>query len=171
MPRSYRRTFRIGQSRDIHAALTIFEKDLNKIKIGQSVNISLPNLVGKSYPAKIILISRTLDENRAAMVHCHFEKEDHSLTPGIFLNAAIEVAETNALSVPNEAILRFENRFFVFISKNENHFELVEIKQGVADKDFTQINAVEAGIDLSNQNIVVKNAYTLLGKMKNTEEE
>jgi membrane fusion protein, heavy metal efflux system len=163
--------FELVNPDDIHAALTIFEKDLQKIKIGQMVNVTVPNLPNESHPAKIILIGRTLNEQRAAMVHCHFVKEDHSLTPGMFLNADIETMETNALSVPNEAVLRFENRFFVFIARDATHFELVEIQQGVSDKTYTQIAALDENMDLSNQNIVVKNAYALLGKMKNSEEE
>ena len=163
--------FELVNPNDIHAALTVFEKDLPKLRIGQPVNITSPNLSGQTYIAKIIFIGRTLDEQRAALVHCHFAREDYRLSPGMFLNADIETTETNALTVPNDAVIRFENRFFVFIAKDTHSFEIVEVQPGVMDKDFTQITATDASIDLATQNIVVKNAYALLGKMKNTAED
>lgn len=163
--------FELVNPDDIHAELTIFEKDLPKIRIGQTVNVTVPNVPGQTYPAKIILIGRTLDETRTAKVHCHFVREDHRLSPGMFLNADIETVETNALSVPNDAVMRFENRFFVFVARDAHNFEIVEVQPGVMDKDFTQITATDAGTDFTAMNIVVKNAYALLGKMKNTADE
>ncbi len=163
--------FELVNPDDIHAELTIFEKDLPKVRIGQMVNVTVPNLPGKIHPAKIILIGRTLDDTRSAKVHCHFVHEDHHLTPGMFLTADIETTETNVLSVPNDAVIRFENRFFVFIAKDAHNYEIVEVQPGVADQEFTQVTAVDTAMDLTAQNIVVKNAYALLGKMKNTADE
>ncbi len=162
--------FELVNPNDIHAALTVFEKDLPKLRIGQPVSITSPNMPGQTYPAKIIFIGHTLDEQRSTLVHAHFAKEDRRLSPGMFLNGDIETTETNALAVPNDAVIRFENRFFVFIVRDKNNFEVVEVQPGIADEGFTQITATDATMDLAAQNIVVKNAYALLGKMKNTAE-
>lgn len=162
--------FELVNTTDIHAALTIFEKDLPSIRLGQEVKITVPNQPEKQYRAKIILIGRTLDEHRAAEIHCHFEQTSADFAPGMFLSAEIETTISQALSVPNEAIVRFEDKFFVFTAKDAFTFELQEVQIGVTDGSFSQITPVEK-IDLATQKIVVKNAYTLLAKMKNTEEE
>lgn len=162
--------FELVNTTDIHAALTIFEKDLPNIHIGQMVKITVPNQPDKQYMAKIILIGRTLDEHRAAEIHCHFEQTSANFTPGMFLSAEIETNISQALSVPNEAIVRFENKFFVFTAKDAFTFEMQEVHVGVADATFSQISPVE-NIDLATKKIVIKNAYTVLAKMKNTEEE
>lgn len=163
--------FELINPNDIHAALTVFEKDLSKLSIGQAVSIVAPNLPGQTYPAKIIFIGRSLDEQGATLVHCNFAREDRRLSPGMFLNASIETTQHNAMVVPNDAVIRFENRFFIFIAKNKNNFELVEVQPGTTDEDFTQITPVATTIDLTTADIVVKNAYALLGKMKNTADE
>lgn len=163
--------FELVNPNDIHAELTVFEKDLPKIRIGQPVVITIPNLSDQTYTAKVALIGRTLDETRAARIHCHFDREDRRLSPGMFVNADIETTETNALSVPNDAVIRFENRYFVFVDKGSQKFEIVEVQLGVADKEFTQITPMDTTLDLAVQNIVIKNAYTILGKMKNTADE
>lgn len=163
--------FELVNPDDIHASLTVFERDLPKISIGQRVKISAPNLPGLTFSAKIILISRTLDEQRAALVHCHFDRDDHRLVPGMFLNADIETTETNALTVPEDAVLRFENRFFVFEAlPGGRHFEMLEVKTGASEGGFLQIMSVD-GADLTAKNLVLTNSYALLGKLKNTEAE
>lgn len=162
--------FELVDPDDIHAELTVFEKDLPKISIGQSVKISVPSLPNEAHNAKIILIGRTLDEARSSKIHCHFDKQDHSLSPGMFLTAEIQTANAEAFSIENEAIIRFENRFFVFVSNDAHHFDIIEVQLGAANNTFTQITPTNRGIQLTQQNIVVKNAYTLLQKMKNTAE-
>jgi membrane fusion protein, heavy metal efflux system len=169
--------FQLVNTDDIHANLTVFEKDIPKVRIGQKLTVTVPSFPNKTYLAEIILIGRDLNENRAVEVHCHFENEDHKLSPGMFLSANIETAETNALVVPNDAVVRFENKFFIFIEKEHGVFDMIEVALGVTDKMFSQINPlpIESGqvsiLDISTQKIVVQGAYAILSKMKNTAEE
>jgi membrane fusion protein, heavy metal efflux system len=169
--------FQLVNTDDIHANLTVFEKDIPKVKIGQKLRVTVPSLPNKSYAAEIILIGRDLNENRAVEVHCHFENEDHKLSPGMFLSAEVETTETNALTVPNDAVVRFENKYFIFIEKEHGVFDMTEVALGVTDKMFSQITPlpIESGqvsiSDMSTQKIVTQGAYTILSKMKNTAEE
>lgn len=162
--------FQLVNTDDIHASLMIFEKDIPKIRIGQNVTISVPSLPSKTYGAEIILIGRDLNENRAVEVHCHFKNEDHKLSPGMFLAADIETQESNALTVPNDAVVRFENKNFIFIEKAKGEFEMVEVEIGISDKMYSQIHPLSIS-SLSGVAIVTQGAYTILSKMKNTAEE
>ena len=162
--------FQLVNTDDIHANLTVFEKDIPKLKIGQKLTVTVPSLPNKNYAAEIILIGRDLNESRAVEVHCHFENEDHKLSPGMFLSADIQITETNALTVPNDAIVRFENKQFIFIEKEKGIFEMQEVELGVIDKMYSQIHPLSIS-DISKQNIVTQGAYSILSKMKNTAEE
>jgi membrane fusion protein, heavy metal efflux system len=162
--------FQLVNTDDIHANLTVFEKDIPKLKIGQKLRVTVPSIPNKNYAAEIILIGRDLNENRAVEVHCHFENEDHKLSPGMFLSADIETTETNALTVPNDAVVRFENKYFIFIEKEHGVFDMIEVALGVTDKMFSQINPLSIS-DISSQKIVTQGAYAILSKMKNTAEE
>ena len=55
----------------------------------------------------------------------------------------------------------------MFIEKENKQFEMVEIQLGVVQDKYAEING---NVDLSNKNIVTKGAYSLLMKMKNSEE-
>ncbi|MBI1783264.1 MAG: efflux RND transporter periplasmic adaptor subunit, partial [Sphingobacteriales bacterium] len=160
--------FELVNPNDIHAAITVFEKDINQLKIGQKVIISLVDKPETKYNASIILISKSLDENRSAIIHCHFEKEDHSLLPGMFLNAAIEITNNNATAVMDEAVVRYANKFYVFEEKAKNQFEMKEVETGVNHEGFTEI---KNGSLLLNKRIAIKNAYAILSQMKNKSEE
>lgn len=162
--------FQLVNTDDIHANLTVFERDIAKLKIGQKVKISLPNAPEKTYFAEIILIGRDLNEHRAVEVHCHFVPNEPKLAPGMFLSADIETTETDALTVPTDAVVRFENKQFCFIEKSEGKYEMREVEIGVSDKNFLQIRPLSMEGFLTEK-IVVKGAYTLLSKMKNTAEE
>jgi membrane fusion protein, heavy metal efflux system len=169
--------FQLVNTDDIHANLTVFEKDIPKLKIGQKLRVTVPSLPNKNYAAEIILIGRDLNENRAVEVHCHFENENHKLSPGMFLSAEVETTETNALTIPNDAVVRFENKYFIFIEKEHGVFDMMEVALGVTDKMFSQITPlpIESGqvriSDISTQKIVIQGAYAILSKMKNTAEE
>lgn len=160
--------FELVNPEDIHLNLTVFEKDVARLSEGQKVMAYTNDKPGEKHEAEIILISRSLDENRAAEVHCHFEQYDKTLLPGMFMNADISVKSQNALAVPEEAVVRWQNEYYVFLSKGNNIFDMVKVKAGVADKGWIEISG--ENITETTQ-LVVKNAYSLLMKMKNSAEE
>ena len=162
--------FQLVNTNDIHANLTVFEKDIPKLKIGQKLTVTVPSLPNKNYAAEIILIGRDLNESRAVEVHCHFNNYDHKLSPGMFLSADIQTTETNILTVPNDAIVRFENKQFIFIEKEKGVFEMEEVELGVMDKMYSQVHPLSIS-DISKQNIVTQGAYSILSKLKNRAEE
>ena len=86
----------------------------------------------------------------------------------MFMNADIEVKSSLASTLPEEAIVSFENKHYAFVANGKLEFEMMEIKTGGSENGFTEVLSDK---DLSGLNFVVKGAYTLLMKMKNTEEE
>ncbi len=50
---------------DIHAALTVFEKDMPKIKVDQLVKVSIRWRTGKEYDCEVILVTHNVDINRS----------------------------------------------------------------------------------------------------------
>jgi membrane fusion protein, heavy metal efflux system len=160
--------FELVNPEDIHLALTIFEKDLDKLFIGQKLLAYTNNNTEKKYPCTIILISKNLSADRSAEVHCHFEQYDKTLLPGMFMNADVEVESNKAIVLPDEAIVRFENKQYVFAAKDKNVYEIKEVQVGNSENGFTEITIAGA---TTATNFVVKGAYTLLMKMKNSSDE
>ncbi|MEX8547163.1 MAG: efflux RND transporter periplasmic adaptor subunit [Mucilaginibacter sp.] len=158
---------------DIHAALTVFEQDISKIKIGNKVKITLPSIPGQTFPGKIILIGRMLDSSRSVMVHCHFLKTDPRLLPNMFLQASIETKPQNTMAVPDGALINFGGKPFIFAAKpqpkNAMLFSMIPVEIGIQENGWNEIRLKKP--ELANQLFVLKGAFSILSAMKNTGEE
>lgn len=162
--------FELINPSDIHLNLKVFEKDLDKLSIGQKLLAFNNNQSDKKYPCEIILVGQDLSEDRSADVHCHFEAYDKTLLPGMYMNAEVEIMMKNVASINEDAIVSYEGKDYIFISNTKNDFELVEIKKGSSENNYTEINSV-GGKDLTNSLIVTKGSYSLLMQLKNKSEE
>jgi cobalt-zinc-cadmium efflux system membrane fusion protein len=160
--------FELVNPSDLHLALTVFEKDLPFIQIGQKIKAHLVNNPEKIYEAEVILVSKNVDNNRSALVHCHFEKANHDLLPGMFLNAEIEITNSAAIMVVDDAIVRFGDKQYVFIKQSTTQFILTEVKTGSSANGKTEISSVN--VNLAQVELVTKNAYAILMKLKNKSE-
>lgn len=162
--------FELVNPSDIHLTLTIFEKDLYKISIGQKIFAYNNTNPEKKYICEIILIGKDVTAERTIQVQSHFEQYDKSLIPGMYMNAEVEVATNNAFVIPNEGLVRFEGKQFVFIQTENTKFEMQEVTTQNNENGYTQITFADS-TEMRNKTFVTKGAYTLLMKMKNTEEE
>ena len=160
--------FEIVNPTDIHLSLTVFEKDINKLAIGQTALAYTNTNPEKKYPCKIILIGKDFTENRSTEIRCRFINSDKALLPGMYMNAEIELKSQQSNVVPSDAIVNFENKNYVFITNGNKQFEMKEVNIGNTENGFTEIISNE---ELKEATIVVKGAYAILMKMKNIEEE
>ncbi|MBC7747827.1 MAG: efflux RND transporter periplasmic adaptor subunit [Methylotenera sp.] len=159
--------FEIVNPSDIHLALTVFEKDINKMAIGQSVIAFNNTNPEKKYHCEIILIGKDFSEDRSTEMHCHFAKYDKTLLPGMYMNAEIQLKSQQSNVLPSEAIVNYENKNYIFIEKGKKLFEMREVTTGTSENEYVEIVSNE---NLKDVNIVIKGSYSLLMKMKNLEE-
>ena len=160
--------FELIDPSSIHLNLKIFEKDLNKLAIGQKLIAYSNSDPSKKYDAEINLISRDLSPERLAEVHCHFENPDKSLAAGMYMNAEIQLKNDRKLAIPEEAIVSFESTDYVFVRKNTNSFEMTPVKTGTIENGYVEVINAESFI---GKQLVTKGAYTLLMTLKNKSEE
>jgi len=158
--------FEIVNLSDIHLALTVFEKDINKLAIGQSVLAYTNTDPEKKHPCKIALIGKDFSDDRSTLIHCHFTNYDKALLPGMYMNAEIEVKSQLSNVLPSDAIVSYENKNYVFVATANKQFEMKEVTAGNAENGFTEI----LSDDLNKAIIVINGAYALLMKIKNLEE-
>lgn len=158
--------FELVNPTDIHLALNIYEKDIDQLSVGQKVITYTNTAPDKKYSASIILISKNISADNTIEVHCHFDHYDKELIPGMYMNADIEAHTSNGSVLPNDAVVRFENKNYIFEMKGKNIFEMKEVKVGNSENGFTEI----LQNDLANKKLVTKGAYNLLMSLKNVEE-
>ncbi|AFD05582.1 efflux RND transporter periplasmic adaptor subunit [Solitalea canadensis] len=167
--------FKIVDTEHLHAELTIYEKDMPKLKIGQKVRVYLSN-DKKERVAKVHLIGREVSNDRTITVHCHLDEEDISLIPGTFLSGIVETGASKVASLPDEAIVQNGESKVIFVSEGSRKegnevvqlFKAVEVTTGVSDGGFTEI-IVPEGMN-KKASVVLKGAFDILSKMNSGEE-
>ena len=160
--------FELINPSDFHLNLKVFEKDIDKLSIGQKLVAYSNNYPDKKYDCEIILISRDISSERTVDVHSHFEKYDKTLLPGMYMNADVKVKTNNASSISEDAVVNFEGSNYVFVAKDKHQFQMIKIETGTKENGFIEVKNNDV---FTNKQIVIKGAYTLLMKLKNKSEE
>lgn len=158
--------FELVNPEDIHLNLTVFEKDIMHLAIGQKVLAYTNSEPGKKYECEIILIGKDIAGDRHIEVHCHFMSYDKSLIPGMYMNADIQVAGKKAGVLPEDAVVHFDGKDYVFIEAAKGDYALTPVETGM--REHSEVEIV-TGLP-QDARIVTKGAYTLLMIMKNKEE-
>ena len=159
--------FELVNPADIHLNLKVFEKDIPHLYINQEVISFTNHQPDKKYNGKIILLGKNISDDHTIEVHCHFNTYDKTLIPGTYMNADIELNNHEVFSLPDEAIVFFENKNYIFIQVDTEKHKMVEVVTGIKENSFTEILD---GAKFLSDKIVIKGAYALLMALKNNEE-
>jgi cobalt-zinc-cadmium efflux system membrane fusion protein len=160
--------FEIISTDDLHLALTVFEKDIPLLRVAQEVFAFTNEQPQIRHRCRILLIGREIAENRSIEVHCHFDQEAVRLLPGTYMNAEVMVKNQQANVLPEEAILQYSNRKYVFVQIDSLHYSMREVQTGITENGYTVVSG--AGITPADQ-VVIKGSYTLLMMLKNKQED
>ncbi|CAA9197751.1 efflux RND transporter periplasmic adaptor subunit [Flavobacterium sp. NPDC079362] len=169
--------FKIADTGNLHAELTVFEKDIPKLQIGQKVRFTLANET-KERTATVALIGREISTERTVQIHCKLDQNDRTLLPGMYLKALVESGTSQVPAVVSKAIVEFEGNKYIFVADglikdkhgNVNRFKLMNVKTGISELNYTEVLFDEQS-DYKSLKVVTNGAYDLLSKMKNSGEE
>ncbi len=154
---------------DIHAAITIYEKDIASFKVGMKGTVTLTNDPTKKYPVTILAVSQNINEDKTGLLHCHFDQIPKNVLPGMFLTADLFIESNEAVLIPIDAVQRFQGKDYIFIQNAINEFDAIEIQIAQTNNEFVSVSNADAR-DWIGKSLVVKNAFSLLGKWMNKSE-
>jgi cobalt-zinc-cadmium efflux system membrane fusion protein len=122
--------FTIADLSEVWIVCDVYENDLGEVHVGDPAEIQLNAYAGKSYHGRVVDISRVLDPNtRSAKVRIVLPNADGSLRPGMF---AIAIFRSRKLSqrlvVPSTAIMRLQDKDWVFRRDGTNTFRRLEVQ-------------------------------------------
>lgn len=121
----------------LHLELQIFEKDLPKVKEGQKIIFNLQDDPSKKYEAEVHLVGKSIEpQKRTISVHGDLvsEGEKSLFNPGMYLESEIQTAVETLASLPQEAVVNIEDKYFVLLLESEGPegylFRKQEVKAG-----------------------------------------
>ncbi|MEQ9290027.1 MAG: efflux RND transporter periplasmic adaptor subunit [Cyclobacteriaceae bacterium] len=117
------KVFEIVDNDKIHADLMVFEKDMDKIRIGQKIYFSTTGVPDKELEAKIFAISPAFEQNpKAVHVHANIITKNTKLLPGMYIKGKIIANNIETEVLPEHAIITEEGKAYIFVKKEgEEH--------------------------------------------------
>jgi Cu(I)/Ag(I) efflux system membrane fusion protein len=147
--------FRIVDHQVVWVLVDIAERDLERVAIGQTVDVRPRAFAHRAFSGKVALIYPHLNaQTRTARVRIELANPEGLLRPDMYVDAEINTGNpAPVLSVPDSAVLDTGSRQAVFIDKGQGRFEprdvklgprgggYVEIREGVADGEPVVVSA------------------------------
>ena len=148
----------------IHADLFVFEKDLNKVKVGQSVRLRSLSSSDNNVYATIFSIDPGVDpERKAIRVHARFrDKPLGTLVNGAYTEGLISLSNGAAsTALPADAVVREGDNHFIFILEkqldNQLNFRKVRVAVSPAQDGYLLVEPSE--LLPADAKVVKKGAY------------
>ena len=140
--------FRIINMDRVKVVISVIEKDLPKIKTGQTAEVKVDAYPDKSFSGKVSLVSPVIDRlTRSASIEITLSNPGHLLKPGMYAQVSIITEKTReAILIPSYSILEKEDQKIVFVVRGQKAFsksietgdfgsDSIEVKQGLAAGD------------------------------------
>ena len=124
--------FTVADISQVWVQAEVYEKDLGRIRLGQSAFITVDTYPDEEFKGRVAYISDVLDpQTRTARVRCELPNPGLRLKLDMF--ASVRVPTTfskRALAVPISALQQVEESNVLFIQKSPTSFELRPVKSG-----------------------------------------
>lgn len=156
--------FDIVDNRFLHLDLTLFEKDIAKVKIGNKIMFTDVNDVSHTHRATIFSLNKSFEDNQQAILaHAKIEGQTETLLPGMYVEARIQIEDYKTTSLPGDAVVSNGDEHYIYIEIKKNHYKQIAVKTGVTDLGFTEILPLEEIPE--GAKVVTKGAYYLLSQL------
>jgi Cu(I)/Ag(I) efflux system membrane fusion protein len=118
----------------------IYEFDISFIKEGDTAKITLSNIPGKTFNARIEYLYPTLSpETRTAKVRFVLPNPGNRLKPQMFTDIEISVNLGRKLAIPEDAVIDTGTRNVVYVDRGEGRFEPREVKLGIRGEKLVEV--------------------------------
>jgi cobalt-zinc-cadmium efflux system membrane fusion protein len=158
--------FELISPKEMHLSLIVFENDAANIVTGQKVTCYSNTHPETRYEATVHLVNPAIGKERSTEVHCDLGNYGSELMPGMYMNAIIEIETAQANSLPEDAIVKWNNGYYIFVERAVGQYSMHKVEAGTSDDGFVEVTSA-----LPGRKIVTQNAYSLLMKLKNGGEE
>ena len=148
------------------------EQIARSVQTGQNVQIDVPAL-GLSVEetpisGKIIYVGDTVSpETRTVTIRTQVDNKDLALKPQMLATMKIQGAMEKTLAIPALAVVRENDKDYVYVKKAENHYRLTPVELGATSGG---LRPVVKGVSEGTQ-IVVEGAFHLNNERKRAELE
>jgi len=155
--------FTISDLKTIWVWANIYESDLSKVHVGDTMQVTALAYPDKLYKGTVSKINTILDhDSRIIKVRTEVNNNDALLKPEMFASVTmVSSIGKKVIALPTEAIIIESNRTYVMKQLSSNEFTKVEIKAGKTMGEHTEIlNGISYGDDIArNYSLFLMTAF------------
>ncbi|GAA6617772.1 efflux RND transporter periplasmic adaptor subunit [Scytonema sp. NUACC26] len=127
----------------VFATASIYEKDLDVVKIGQRVRVKVASLPNRTFTGRIARIGSLVQgETRVVPVQAELSNSNGQLKAGMFASLEVITNRTSKamLAIPSSAVVEANGKKLVYV-QNGNAFESVEVTLGQTSGDLVEVKS------------------------------
>ena len=160
--------FSVADLNHLWAVAEVPEQQAAFIQKDQEVTIDIPALDDTRVKGKIIYVGDIVNpETRTVLIRTEMDNSNQMLKPDMLITVTVQSKKISKLAVPSSAVVRENDRSYVFAQTGPNKFRLREIEIGSRDGNMV---SVLSGITIG-ETIVVDGAFHLNNERKKKELE
>jgi len=156
---------RIADLSRLWVELALFERDISRVQVGNSVEILSETYPDKKFAAKVAFVNASIDEaTRTATVRIEVPNPERLLRPGQFVRARVARVDTGApvIAIPRKALQQIDGQFGVFVEKEPGGYAALPVEIGRADGDLVEITR---GL-LEGDRVVTQGGFVLKSELQ-----
>lgn len=144
------------------------ERDANSVELNQRVEVEVSAMGEETLAGRIVFISDTVQpDTRTVPIRTEVQNPKYELKPQMLASLKLNGMHSKQLAVPAAAVVRENDKDYVFVHAGENRYRLTEVTLDPAAGD---LRPVRKGIDEGTP-IVVDGSFHLNSQRKRAELE
>jgi membrane fusion protein, heavy metal efflux system len=145
--------FTIADLSHVWVLCDVYENNLSQVHVGDRASVQLNAYPDRKIEGRVSNISKLLDPaTRSTKVRIDLANSNSLLRPNMFATVLfVSEGRQNRMTVPVGAILRLQDRDWVFLKLDDQHFRRTEVQVGATTADGQQeiLSGVKAGDQLA----------------------
>lgn len=149
----------------VECDLNVYEKDIDKVKVGDAVKLTVTNEPGTKIYGKVYGMNQYFtDGTKAVAVHVRLLPGRTKLFDGEYVSGTISIGRRRGKALPSGAIIRSDGKSYIFAlngkpDKRGYHFSRHEVTAGASGNGYTAVTLCKHIKE--GQEIVTGNAFYL----------
>jgi membrane fusion protein, heavy metal efflux system len=157
----------------VQISANIYEKDLQQVKLGQLVQVTVNGLPGRTFEGRVSIIDTVVDQQtRVVPIKAELNNADAVLKPGMFaeLDVLTNQLSQTVLAIPKSAIVETNDQKTIVFVQNGDAFQSTDVTLGQSSGDVVEIKeGLFEGDQVVTQRALQLYAQTLRGGAKTAE--
>ncbi|TAH50480.1 MAG: efflux RND transporter periplasmic adaptor subunit [Betaproteobacteria bacterium] len=133
--------FRIGDLSRVWVLADIYERDLARLRVGQTASVTFDAFPGRRFEARVGYLYPTLDTaTRSTRVRLELDNRDGALRPGMYAQVELAVGGAQPVTtVPDSAVIDDGRRQVVLLALGDGRFRPQPVRLGARGGDFVEV--------------------------------